>query len=1030
MLRRPPSPELPSPAAPPRGCRGFSLSEMMVALAITSVLFLAALSMLALDQKIYNRNDSALEASREARHTMATLEQDLLMTGYQVDTRTVADPGPDGTENTDDDIEGQAAIVYAAPWELVVNADIDPEIDAIRDGLANDSVPSGYAPVTFYTGAETIRYTLDSNGDGAVTADDDRGDDPEEAVSRNDGLFVLWKEVYGYDGTGNVVRRDPIALVRGPVDYPSGIHPVPLFLYWGQFDSDPALDLWGDNGAGGGTAGNGVLEAGEIAALTPVTDEDADDDGTLDPGEDRNGDGILQRRVTELIEKIEIHVTAESPFPDPDWIDPVRSASDEPFRFHSVTMTSAIKPRNIELPGGACGDDPEPTTHPALANACTDPMADGKVTLTWGLSPDDGDFEQDIERYIIFRTDVNNTFGPTPYDEVAAGTGSWEDDFIEMRTWPPKQYWYRVRAMDCTPSLSVGDPVAGPYPPNVGAAYPFSISVADVPGDSGTAIKVTWTASIDDPSNTSGYGGDVKEYWVYRSENSDYRCVPPIAKAAVAASGAAEYGFVDNAANSTSAPSFGTLYYYWIRTKDDNGALSPYSPRYCGRPYKGPAFPVDRHARYVDWGNGYKGVELWFAENPDNAAAGYDQEKILYPVYRAHDTTGDGTPDSLVDDSAGYTTDDNIGAAQWAGLVWTVGDGSTSQLWHSTAGGGAFMDLGDIDFGKRFHGISFGSRLHGIVVGESGISWHTEDGGANWSAAATIGVATDLRAVAHVDEDVAVAVGDSGTVIRTTDGGATWASIASGVADDLRDVAVAGQTVLAVGDNGATILSTDGGRSFAPVLVSTDDLAAACAATEPGGSITLWIGGESGHLWKSTDGGVTWTALALPGASDVEGLACAPGGKAVALVPDDGDVWTTHDASTWAIDPGYGGPAPRQARMLPNGKLFVADQTGELWVRDTDGSSWDNFTIDFSYQPLALAVRPEIVFLDDMVSGFDSGTTLYYVVTAKYDEGDATLDGESGLLPDRPASEETPDDDLDQVLVDSCNNFELQATLP
>jgi hypothetical protein len=34
-----------------------------------------------------------------------------------------------------------------------------------------------------------------------------------------------------------------------------------------------------------------------------------------------------------------------------------------------------------------------------------------------------------------------------------------------------------------------------------------------------------------------------------------------------------------------------------MRSLDATNALSPYSPRYCGRPYKGPTFPVAQHAR-------------------------------------------------------------------------------------------------------------------------------------------------------------------------------------------------------------------------------------------------------------------------------------------------------------------------------------------------------------------------------------------------------------------------------------------------
>ncbi|MDQ7088519.1 MAG: hypothetical protein Q9Q13_12000 [Acidobacteriota bacterium] len=217
---------------------GFSLAEVTVALGITTILFLAALSMLTMDHRLYNRDDAVLEAAREGRYAIDKLERDMLMLGYQVDVRTVADPGPDGTENTDDDLVGQPSIVYAAPYELVFNADIDPTIDAIQDGKTGDSVPSGYAPVTFHTGAETIRYTLDSNGDGDVDASD-QGDDADEAVIDNDGLFLLQRETYGYNGTDNQNPAGPVALVRGPVAYPNGARAIPSLPLLGSLRLRP-----------------------------------------------------------------------------------------------------------------------------------------------------------------------------------------------------------------------------------------------------------------------------------------------------------------------------------------------------------------------------------------------------------------------------------------------------------------------------------------------------------------------------------------------------------------------------------------------------------------------------------------------------------------------------------------------------------------------------------------------------------------------------------------------------------------------
>ncbi|MBP7149651.1 MAG: hypothetical protein KBD01_19155, partial [Acidobacteria bacterium] len=661
-----------------RAGQGFSLAEVLVALAITALLFIVALSVLSIDHKLYAKGDAVLECEREARYAAEMLERDLLMTGFQVDVRTIADPGPDGTDNTDDDIVGQPQIATATPWELVVNADLDAAVDAIQDGTTGEAVPSGYAPVTFFTSAETVRYTLDSNGDGAVTADD-RGDEPEETATQNPGLYLLRREVYGFNGTDNENPHGPVALVRGPATYPNGAQPVPLFLYWGEFDSDAALDLWGDTGAGGGTVGNGLLEPGEIAALTAVTDEDADNDSVIDSGEDRNGNGTLERRITQLIKRVEIHITTETPYPDPDYRDPVRSSTTTPFRYHTSTLTTEIKPRNTDLPGGACGDIPEPTSSPGVANACADAMADGKVQVTWTASDDDGTNENDIERYVLFRTDVDNIFGPTPYEEVLAGTSAWTDQWIEMRTWPPRQYWYRVRAMDCTPQLSDSDPVAGPYPAEVGASYPEYTWASDVPADDGTNVELVWTKSPDEGANTSGYGGVVDEYHVYRSTSPDYRCVAPVNDDAVAASGAATYTYMDNDTNSSSALTLGTLYYYWLRTLDDNGVLSPYSPRYCARPFVGPTFPIQRRIRVVPYASNDHPVEVYFANNPKNDNAGYNKYLIDYKIYRSDL--------SLVDIPTGYTSTHLEATVELQGLVWTAGGTSVARALHSINGG-------------------------------------------------------------------------------------------------------------------------------------------------------------------------------------------------------------------------------------------------------------------------------------------------------------------------------------------------------
>jgi photosystem II stability/assembly factor-like uncharacterized protein len=943
----------------------------------------------------------------------------------------VADVGADGTENTDDDIVGQPSIAYAAPYEIVINTDVDPNVDAIHDGKTGDSVPTGYAPVTFHTGAETIRYTLDSTGDGTIDSND-WGDDADEAVVQNQGLALLHRETYGYNGTDNVNDDAPVGLIRKGAQYPNGSWPAPLFQYWGDFDSDAALDLWGDDGTGGGTAGNGILEAGEVAALGAVTAEDTDGDGTLDSGEDRNGNGTLEKRVTDLIKKVEVHVTTETSYADVKHADPHRSSSTEAFPYRVVSKNFEVEPRNVDLPGGACGDEPERTTGIAVANACTGTLADGKAALTWSASPDDGNFEMDIEKYLVWRTSVHLIFGSTPHDEVAAGTTAWDDDWIDLQAWPPEQYWYRVRAMDCTPRLSRLDPVAGPYPPQQGPKYPEGFRVIDPAGDDGTNLTVYWQASLDDPSNTTGYGSDVNAYHVIRSTSSNYRCQAAVNNSAIAATGAGNYSFTDNGTNSSSALSEGELYYYWLRAVDDAGAASPYTYRQCGRPSVGPTFPRQPRARIASYdASTDHPVEVWFSQNSLNEAAGYDPHLVEYNIYRSPDRDGDGTFDSLVDDTVGYRDAELQATVTWQGLVWTVGMGSSTNLYHSIDGGASWRDLDNpATLPSDLHAIDFATRLSGLAVGPGGRVLRTKDGGVSWTEI-TSGAMVDLNDVAFVNERVAVAVGNTGELIRSTDGGASWASVGSGLIDDLNAVAATGATVIVTGRNGAAAVSHDEGATFSVASFTGDTLKDACAVTEGGGAVTLVAGGDE-RLWASTDGGSTWNEYSEAGmagtAGDFVAVACQPGGVVRAIGESSGDLWYTADAGgSWVVEQTIAGATA--VEMLDPDLVWVADQSGNIHQRSSSGS-WTSYVVDGMSMLLDLAVRPEIAWEDSGTASDASGTRYFYIVTAAYDQSDPSLDGESGRTPDRPGPPEDPNDGDTQILVDACRNFELSVSQP
>ncbi len=242
-----------------RNSAGFTLVEMMVSVLVLGVLMIAMGGLFVLFQKSAAQTNEYTEVQQNARIALDFVTDHLRQAGSQTDY-----------------FRGQQPIVHAGPYQVAINADIDNQqtidgmgpLTAIRRSFSPNRVPASgtiiYSPTTDYqSNAETIVLTLDSNGDGVISASD-RGDDPEES-GRNTNLFILKKVVYGYDGAGsNEVRESNLALLRGPNMAPTWTVPQPLFQYFYDHDNNPSTAdrLWGDGNL------NGVLETGEITVLT------------------------------------------------------------------------------------------------------------------------------------------------------------------------------------------------------------------------------------------------------------------------------------------------------------------------------------------------------------------------------------------------------------------------------------------------------------------------------------------------------------------------------------------------------------------------------------------------------------------------------------------------------------------------------------------------------------------------------------------------------------------------------------------
>lgn len=246
--------------------KAFTLVEMLITLTVFSIVIASVLSIYINSQRAKMRVDSMTEAQQAARTAIDYMIKDIRAAGYNIDLEETATSSP------------QRRIVYYSPYEIVFNANIRP----VQDDPANPKSPMAIDPTTspkpvhynpikqFDTGAETIVYTLDYNGDGIVNSNDRNS--PEARFTDNPNDYALVKMVFGYDtltGT-NGGTRQIVSVVGGPNQFPSQTEGIPIFMIWYDDDNDPSTDnkLWGD------TNNDGVISQTEANALTGIVNPD------------------------------------------------------------------------------------------------------------------------------------------------------------------------------------------------------------------------------------------------------------------------------------------------------------------------------------------------------------------------------------------------------------------------------------------------------------------------------------------------------------------------------------------------------------------------------------------------------------------------------------------------------------------------------------------------------------------------------------------------------------------------------------
>lgn len=226
-----------------------------------------------------------------------------------------------------------------------------------------------------------------------------------------------------------------------------------------------------------------------------------------------------------------------------------------------------------------------------------------------------------------------------------------------------------------------------------------------------------------------------------------------------------------------------------------------------------------------------------------------------------------------------------------------------------TTTSGASWEALDTGSARDYSAAAFATTDLGWIAGENGAILKTINGGTGWTSQNSH-TTVHLRGLAAASNHAVIAVGDASggtaTIRYTVSGGATWTAGVSAATAGLNAVAFPSTTLAwAVGDAGTMAYSPDGGATWTTIpaltAASLNDV-----AFVPGTTVGYAVGNNVGTAWTvlKTTNGTTWSALTLPGTGvpllgvDVLGAT----GQFVTVAGANGSVYRSNDGGmTWSI---------------------------------------------------------------------------------------------------------------------------------
>jgi photosystem II stability/assembly factor-like uncharacterized protein len=261
---------------------------------------------------------------------------------------------------------------------------------------------------------------------------------------------------------------------------------------------------------------------------------------------------------------------------------------------------------------------------------------------------------------------------------------------------------------------------------------------------------------------------------------------------------------------------------------------------------------------------------------------------------------------------------------------WALG--ALGTVSRTTDGGATWTSRQAASITDLANDIFFVDDSVGWISGSDGILFKSIDGGANWSGQNT-GITDGTARAYFINRDTGWVAG--GTLVRRSlDGGATWTTVLSG------GTAVGGLHFRKNGRgwvrrSGAIRRSTDFGATW-PVSVTM----AGAGRIDFANDDTGWASGPSGALFKTTDGGLAWTAQASGTTDAILDLRALGPNKAAAL-DYNGNFLRTTNGSTWTKTAGPSNANVREsAHVLSEDTGWAVDEVGYIFRTTDGGLTW------------------------------------------------------------------------------------------